>query len=375
MKVLIYSHDFAPVLGGVPIVSRILAEGLTAAGHEVVIFTTTLESESDSERPYEVVRSAWGARLFAASHGADVILANGFSRRAGLVALLTSKPLVIIHQMADNQGDRAYRQSTRLSAWVERASFAAAACHIGVSEACLKSKDLDGSTRKTVVYNPIDPAILASKQAIPSSLPPKTQYDLLFAGRLIDGKGVHVLMTALRQLDADGCALRVCIAGSGPDADRLHAESALLKHVTVDFPGALDREGMAHAYASSRLFVIPSSTHQEGMPLVVAEALYFGLPIIGSNQEMIMEGMGAAGLSFESGNAAELADKIRTLVKDDELYNRLSRRAQDRSSQFLPDHFLSAVQDVLHDATDAPRRTNERPLYPDASPQADPTPN
>jgi glycosyltransferase involved in cell wall biosynthesis len=111
------------------------------------------------------------------------------------------------------------------------------------------------------------------------------------------------------------------------------------------------------------------------MPLVVAEALYFGLPIIGSNQEMIMEGMGAAGLSFESGNAAELADKIRTLVKDDELYNRLSRRAQDRSSQFLPDHFLSAVQDVLHDATDAPRRTNERPLYPDASPQADPTPN
>jgi glycosyltransferase involved in cell wall biosynthesis len=261
--------------------------------------------------------------------------------------------------MADTPDDRARRRTSSLSALVERRSFAVAKRHVGVSEACLRSKDLPDSTPTSVVYNPIDPAILRAKQALAVPAPPKKKYDLLFAGRLIDGKGVYVLMDALRHLDADGHALRVCMAGSGEAASRLEAESALLRNVRVDFPGALDREGMAQAYASSRLFVIPSSSHQEGMPLVVAEALYFGLPVIGSNQEMILEGIGEAGLSFESGNADDLADQIRRLTQNPSLYTDLHHAAQARSTLFLPDAFLSSMQTILSEAVTPRQRRPE----------------
>jgi glycosyltransferase involved in cell wall biosynthesis len=171
-------------------------------------------------------------------------------------------------------------------------------------------------------------------------------------------------MAALRRLDDEGHALRVCMAGSGEAAARLRRESALLKHVTVDFPGALDRAGMAQAYAASRVFVIPSSTHQEGMPLVVAEALHFGLPVIGSDQKMILEGMGAAGLSFGSGNVAHLTDQIRRLTEDESLYTQLSTAARTRSALFLPTQFLSSVQAILHEAAphSRPRATTEDDL-------------
>ena len=373
MKIVIYSHDFLPILGGVPIVSRILADGLTTAGHEVVIFTTTLADDRDAERPYRVVRSSWWPRLFTASRGADVILANGFSRRAGLVSLLTKKPLVIIHQMADKPDDRAHRQSSSLSAFVERKSFAAAAHHIGVSEACLTSKDLPPTAQTAVVYNPIDPTIVTAKETLDASPPIEKTYDLLFAGRLIDGKGVHVLMAALRRLDDEGRPLRVCMAGSGDAAARLRGESALLKHVRVDFPGALDRVGMARAYATSRIFVIPSSTHQEGMPLVVAEALHFGLPVIGSDQEMILEGIGEAGLHFESGNVAHLTDQIRRLTEEETLHTHLSTAARTRSALFLPNQFLSSVQAILHKASQGNRpQATEDDLSPETVRRVEP---
>jgi glycosyltransferase involved in cell wall biosynthesis len=353
MNVLLYSHDFLPVLGGVPIASRILAEGLHEHGHRVTIYTTTLDEPVDeSSRPYDVVRSTSWASLFQSARRADVVVANGFSRKVGVIASLLNTPLVTVHQMAGSLDDAdAGQWSPRQLAksLARHYTVAGSFCHVGVSDACLQTKDLPAASRRSVVFNPIDPLILSARSAGNVSDAPERTYDLLFVGRLIDGKGVYVLMDALKQIDDRGIPLSVCIAGSGDEQESLRAAARELTTVEVDLPGALDRAELADVYARSKMLVIPSTTHQEGMPLVIAEALLFGLPVLGSDQLMIAESIGDAGRTFPSGDADALADLITGILDDPELYRSFSQVAVDRSTLFHPDHFIASIEAILSD--------------------------
>lgn len=118
---------------------------------------------------------------------------------------------------------------------------------------------------------------------------------ILFVGRLVEKKGLHVLLEALFALppaQREGACL--WIAGDGAERPRL--EAMCQRHGAagqVRFLGAIDNSELRHYYAAADLFVAPSIADRardtEGQGVVLLEAAAAGRPILASDAGGIPE--------------------------------------------------------------------------------------
>lgn len=105
---------------------------------------------------------------------------------------------------------------------------------------------------------------------------------LLSVGRMTPEKGFDVLIDAYNRLQTD---VKLVIAGA-PDQGSGYLDE--LKRLAggngnVIFPGFADGERLAQLYSNAAAYVLPSRI--EGFPLVLLEAMSFGLPLIVSDIE------------------------------------------------------------------------------------------
>jgi glycosyltransferase involved in cell wall biosynthesis len=141
-------------------------------------------------------------------------------------------------------------------------------------------------------------------------------------GRRRDGEGRYALFVGrlseerLRTLLSAWSLLRIpriplIIIGGGPHLEQLreHAVRAGLNEVT--FMGHLPREKAVAAMRYARFVVFPSEWY-ENFPVTIAESFASGVPVIcsriGAMKEIVQDGQ--TGLTFESGNPADLAAKV-----------------------------------------------------------------
>ncbi|MDT7537992.1 MAG: hypothetical protein QOI82_1577 [Actinomycetota bacterium] len=100
---------------------------------------------------------------------------------------------------------------------------------------------------------------------------------VLYAGRLVEQKGLEHAVSAVAQL---GPGWRLLIAGYGPQEAVLRARAAELG-VDVDFLGVVSPGDMTTLYAQADVLVQPS-LHGEGLPSSVVESLAAGTPVVAS---------------------------------------------------------------------------------------------
>jgi colanic acid/amylovoran biosynthesis glycosyltransferase len=154
---------------------------------------------------------------------------------------------------------------------------------------------------------------------------------LLFVGRLVDKKGVAVLLQALRGA-ALGSDWSLEVIGDGPAQARL-AEEARLLDGEVRFTGTVDRAGVAAAMAACEVFVLPSlpagSGDQDGLPVVLLEAMAAGCAIVASRMPGIEEVLGGGdhGLLVPPGDPEALRAALVRLLRDPELRAKLGASA------------------------------------------------
>jgi glycosyltransferase involved in cell wall biosynthesis len=158
---------------------------------------------------------------------------------------------------------------------------------------------------------------------------------VLFVGRLERVKGVATLLDAL--LPTDTFATTVAGAGSQDDALR---RAASRRGLGVAFVGAVDAERRNALLSRARVLVVPSIVltggRTEGAPVVVAEALAAGVPVVASRvggiDEMIDDG--ATGLLVAPGDPVALRDAIlQALAWDADASACACRRAAQRHRQ------------------------------------------
>jgi glycogen synthase len=102
---------------------------------------------------------------------------------------------------------------------------------------------------------------------------------VLFVGRLIERKGVHLLIEAVAGLAAGQPEPTLTIVGDGPERQRLEAMARRLGlSDRIAFRGQLGREALAAAYRDAAILVLPAVT--DAMPNVVLEAMASGLAIV-----------------------------------------------------------------------------------------------
>jgi glycosyltransferase involved in cell wall biosynthesis len=149
---------------------------------------------------------------------------------------------------------------------------------------------------------------------------------VLFVGRLTHQKNLRALLEAAAEVQRE-LALRLEFAGDGPLRADL-ADAAGRLGLAVHFHGTLPQEELPALYRRARVFVLPS--HWEGHPKALLEAMACGLPVIVSDvpgsREVVRDGLD--GLVFPPGDVGALARRLRAVLTDPALAQRLGRAAR-----------------------------------------------
>lgn len=154
---------------------------------------------------------------------------------------------------------------------------------------------------------------------------------LLFVGRLINIKGVHILIKAFSLLpDTIKTNTMLWIIGDGDEKPSLQQQvKALGVSNSVAFTGAISYQNISHYYSAADIFIGPSiqgsSGETEGQGVVLLEAFASSLPVIASKIGGIADIVEhkKTGLLVEPGHAQQLADAIVTLLSDTTLQKEL----------------------------------------------------
>jgi glycosyltransferase involved in cell wall biosynthesis len=187
----------------------------------------------------------------------------------------------------------------------------------------------------------------------------KPTFDVLYAGRVEQHRGIEVLIRAFRALPDP--SLRLHVAGTGPSLD---AYTALVEaDDRFRFYGAVGGELRRTLIENADCMVVPS-LRAENFPVTIQEAFQFGPVVIASRiggiPEMVRDGVN--GLLVEPGDEAGVAAAIERLRQSPEFAARLRTSASETARlydmRFHVAHLVDAYQRLL--ATDRIRPFDQR---------------
>jgi len=179
---------------------------------------------------------------------------------------------------------------------------------------------------------------------------------LLYAGVLIPGKGVHILLDAFAGVAPEFPDARLLIVGK--DANPEYAASlkeqvfSLGLRDKVIFREPVSQTELAQYMARSEALILPSFS--EALGRVVMEAMTVGIPVIGSEvggiPELIKDGV--TGFLVPPGDVPRLADRIRWVLKNPQEAALLGLRAKECAAKIFStesyiQHYASLLKAAL----------------------------
>lgn len=173
---------------------------------------------------------------------------------------------------------------------------------------------------------------------------------LLFVGRLVEKKGLQVLLEALRSLEED---LPLTVVGDGPLLEEMQRQA---QGMDVAFVGQLGRAELAKAYAEADVVVVPSVTaasgDKDGLPVAMLEAMGSGCMVVASDLPGLNEAVvaGVSGVLVPSGDSAAIAHCLQELDADRAAVARFGAAAARRAESFSVEHVGDLYLGVLADA-------------------------
>jgi len=368
MKLLLYSHFFAPSLGGVETVVRSLATGLAELRspdgrqefHLTLITQTPFGSFDDSSLPFPVIRQPTLQSLHKLISSADIIHVAGAAISPILLGLLSRKPVVVEHhgfqticptgqlfQEPENIpcpghfiAERYIHclacspTPTRLASfrlWLLTFIRRFLCQHVAVNIAPTNWLDslLQLPRAETIPHGiALSPPLVRLPDVRPVPV-------LVFLGRIVTTKGLLLLMEAARLLHQQNRPFELKIIGDGPERSALEKLTQEWKLAAqVHFLGRLSDSQIADLLTQADLLVVPS-LGGEVFGMVIAENMLRGIPILASDLGAFVEVLGHAGRTFRTGDSVDLAHQIVRLLDDPSTLRHLSVSAHQRVRDFF----------------------------------------
>lgn len=302
MKILISSSSFLPSVGGLQEITKMLAEDFQTAGHTVTVCTETPAGKTSDSYGYQVVRSPARPALMRLVLDHDVHLQVGGSVGFGWPHFFVRRPLLIYHQYFLSAGNRAI-------AAVKRHLLRTARENICCSTVLAKAVGVSAWS----LGNPYDDSLF-----YPGASMADRDRDVLFVGRISEGKGITVLLKSLGALAARGLFPTITIAG--PEDGKLDYEAFARQHGLddrqIDFAGSLPATEVAAAMRRHRILVVPS-LWEEPFGIVALEGIASGCVVIGTNRGGLPEALGPCGIAVPAGDEEALASALAAALDGD----------------------------------------------------------
>jgi glycogen synthase len=380
VKLLIYSHFFAPSVGGVETIVLSLARGLaelgTAANEKQ--FDVTLVTQipagtfDDRTLPFRVIRKPSFIALSHLIRQGDVIHIAGPSLAPMFLAWVARKPFVVEHHgyqaicpngVLIHQPDGAvcpghfqagrYAQCLKCQAvelsWLRsfvnlllmfprRFLTRAAAQHVAITRHVLQRHALPNSS---VVYYGTDevPVDQLSAASLPGS---SGKICFAYVGRLVPEKGLFVLLEAAQILRRESRDFELLLIGDGPQREKLK-EIIERTHLGdfVRITGFLQGTAFAETLGRVHVVIMPS-VWEETAGLAAIEQMTRGRLVIASKIGGLGEVVGEVGLTCLPGNVDDLARCMREVLDDPLKVAMIGRAARERACQvFLRDRMIA----------------------------------
>ncbi|OGN16244.1 MAG: hypothetical protein A3C88_02565 [Candidatus Yanofskybacteria bacterium RIFCSPHIGHO2_02_FULL_50_12] len=180
----------------------------------------------------------------------------------------------------------------------------------------------------------------------PSDLPKK--YDLIFVGRLVENKGINLLLEAIQlSIINYQFPMKCLIVGDGPlkkDCELKIDNWKMSDHITLH-GWAKDSREIAALMNRSKILVMPS--YNEGGPRVVLEAMACGLPVLATRVGIVPDVI----RNEETGyiidwDAADITAKARLLLEGD-AYRRFVPHCLSMAKPFEREAAIKQYANVL----------------------------
>src|SRR5688572_3024335 len=158
---------------------------------------------------------------------------------------------------------------------------------------------------------------------------------VLCVGRLIERKGQHHLIEAVKRLVDEGVDVKLNLVGTGDAGEANEAQAARLGlSDRVRFFGYVPREEIARHYAAAHVFVLAS--YNEGMSVALLEAMASGLPVVvtptGGTMELVSSGIN--GFIVNWSDVDQLARHLSILAQDRDLVRRMGQESRKRADSY-----------------------------------------
>jgi glycogen(starch) synthase len=371
MKLLLYSHFFAPSIGGVETFAMLLARGLaqyrshdkSAALEFTLVTQTPAANFDDASLPFPVVRQPSTRRLRHLIREADVVHIDGPALSPLFWARLAHKPVVVEHHVYQaicpnglliHQPDRTvcpghfqakrYRECLKCQAvemsWpkafaellkglIRNFLVRRAAKNVAITDHVRQRIALPNSLR--IYYGINNPP-----ESAPSP-PRQTSGKICFAfvGRFVAEKGIPVLLEACRLLAQDSANFEVRLIGDGPLRPELEQiiRATNLRNC-VNITGYLSGAPFVAALRDVAVVVMPS-VWEETAGLSAIEQMMRGKLVIASNIGGLGEVVGDASLLFPPGDPGALADRMRSVLLHPALIESIGMKARARAVELF----------------------------------------
>jgi glycosyltransferase involved in cell wall biosynthesis len=390
MRILIYSHAFAPNIGGVETIVQSLAAGLDevrSGGSKpefkvTVVTQTASDGFDDSAFSFPVVRRASLTKLWSLVRVSDIIHVAGPSLLPLFFAFLARKPVVVEHHgyqaicpnglltyqpgrticpghfqtrryrkcwRCQNCEVSPYRALLNLLLMFPRSSLVRrAAKNLAITRHVLERHKLP---RADVVYYGIEDPL--PKENLCRAANPSERVLFAFVGRFVPEKGIPVLLEATRQLVSEQELFDVRLVGDGPERTTLESiirRDKLERYVRIT--GYLTGTSLVQALRDVRIVVMPS-IWEETAGLAAIEQMMRGRLVIASDIGGLSEVVGSTGLRFAPGDATALAECMRRVLHHPMIVDEMGRTARVRAvSLFTRQRMIDEHRQVYRAALD-----------------------
>ena len=274
----------------------------------------------------------------------DLIHVNNRPLMALYLQRHLNRPIPVILHMHNLYASLGKRERPRPGTVIPMAGFAA--CSRFVLDRERQRLGL-GANLYRVIYNGVETGAFASRwdpaagvQEVRRAYGLEAEPTVLFAGKLREAKGVHILLKAMTRVwGVVPQAVLVLVGGTEYGLGRTMRETPFMAQLRRDLEraqgkvvltGFIPPEAMPRAYLLGDVFVGPSQI-EEGLGLVFLEAAAAGLPVIATRRGGIPEAVrdGETGLLLSrQDDDAELAAKIIRLLDDAPLRQRLGQQGR-----------------------------------------------
>lgn len=293
MKILMVSVPFYPHIGGIESVTEYLANEFVRLGHKVKVITRTPELGTKSF-PYEVIRRPKTGQLWSAYRWCDVFVHQGISLYWAWPAFTFQKPWFIVYHLPS------YPNTLRGGVKRKLSLFARNIC---VSKTVGEHQ---GLKQYQVILNSCNMTIF-------KQINPQPRKNFVFVGRLLESKGVYLLLDAFRlfkqRTQSDWTLTIVGPAEQITEKMMWERVPEYFQSKDIVWVGEKTATEVAKILNQHQVQIAPS-IKLEAFGVVVLEGMAAGCLVIGSDGDGIAEAMGKAGYLFTKGDVESLCQQM-----------------------------------------------------------------